>query len=187
MVADRTADRWIDCFRLIEGRARRLGDNSLARLLSTPASELSDVEYKVVSRVLRDLIGEQSQTELLREFSLLRRPSVTKGGDTSAAQKPFFLDPTPERAAAFLHAAGAAFAEAAKGVSRHRWAKEFEAWLALVSESELMRYCANIEKIVPEALADLEDIRARALRFVEARQEGHAATAKKARRKTTKP
>lgn len=87
--SERTADRFIDCFKLIRERARKLGgDSPVSRLLEAPAKDLPNKDYRVASELLRTLIGEQSQKELLREFNLLRRDDVDHlGKDTSAHPK----------------------------------------------------------------------------------------------------
>lgn len=188
-ISERTAQRFIACFKLIQGRAEKLGEDSEAcRLLGTPANELAAADYKVVSQVLHQLIGEQSQADLLREFNLLKRPQVMTGGDTSAARKIKFGALNSVSAAGLLELSYSGLVDALHQIRRFRNKKDLDAWLfliPLVPDGEcigLENYRESVAVILADAIKETKDILNKLDQSIEAKRESNAATMKRARR-----
>lgn len=190
-LSERTVQRFIACFKLIEDQARKLGDDSPAcQLLGTPAHELADADYKVVSQVLHDLIGERSQAELLRDFNLLRRPKSLTGGDTTASRKANLAKMSPELASNLWRGAWDDLAKGTARILQFRRRKDLDMWLYLIplvsSNPEvigLVEYRGKLATILAEAKDDIEAILKKIDGFIDAKQESANAPVKRIRQK----
>jgi hypothetical protein len=186
-----TVERSIKCFKAIQKRALKLGEDSYSsRLLGTPASELSEGDYRALQEVLREMIGEASRTELLLEFNLALQPKENLSKDTSAFRKAL---ETPEGYAMRLKSTLGALENAAKPIRRISTSPDIRKAFGLAPKTfsdpkhgmgwEDFDY--RMGQLLAETMADLEAIQKWLAEFTAARAAGEKATAKRARRKTS--
>ena len=191
-----TINRMISCFKIIQGRAKELGEDATAyRLLCAPVSTLSIVDHGILQQVVNELIKEQSQKELLQQLKIVRSPHVLTGGDTSAHS--CLLDNlTAEKATVFLTSISATVAKIGSRLSNCRGNKNFEAWLYLLPLADpqntrvvsLPTYRDKLAQLMATVTGDMEAIIANIDRFIAAKMESANPPSKKSPRKqTTKP
>ena len=179
-ISDDTADRAIAYFQAFQMLREAIGDDSpVFHAGRVPFESLKPAEIKIIREAVNKFEEGKYKNVLLKAFDIKSPPHILTGGDTTAWRK-LFTDPTPDQAANCLQAAFAVFFKATKELRRHFTRTDIELWLTVVPfvasdparEMGLMDYQYQMEKLISDAIADLDGISARISRFVKARQEG---------------
>ncbi len=193
-----TADRCVSCFQVIKRRGEALGDAAPAfRLLCAPASTLDDEEYKILQRIVNELIEGNSQKDLLHELKILKDAEWDKGRNKKGSKKPADVsdEATAERASEFFRIISNELTETERTVSRACYNKSFESWLYLLplepADSPgvigLRDYQRQIEKLHESLETGLQDLLANVGRAIEAKMEAGNPPSKKSPRRRKQP